>query len=219
MNLKGNLLLTGLLVITVFNQVNAAPFADLDVTSKRTHNGIYTYTLIINNQGPVLIDAATPMNHTIEKDYVTYDAGGKSLNEDENIVVFGIDTGRDDITISNITNGGSAFHGTEETGWADDDYNGIFNQVVAWHLPFDGWEMSDTLGHGESITVTFQADARLDKVLIWVGGSDDNVIWINDHTMLEDKFGIYDYTLGEYLAAFLERHVHVKFQGAYGMRR
>ena len=49
-----------------------------------------------------------------------------------------------------------------------------------------------------------------------MGGSDDDVIWVYGHDMVEDSFGIYDMDDKVYRATFLERHVHVKFHAQYG---
>ena len=145
MNYKWNISLAGIALLSIAGLANAAPYAELEVDAKKTHLDEYTYTLTITNQGPILEDAVTPE--------------GKSLKQDENIVVFGIDTGRDDIVISNITNGDSIFNGTEEMGWSG-------NQVVAWHLPFDNaWTLDDTLQHGKTLKVSFTTNARLEKLL------------------------------------------------------
>lgn len=189
----------------------AVPYAEIELKAKHNHDGTYTYKLTLENQGPVLSNVATPPSHIINTMFGgIYNAGGKLLNQDDNVVLFGLDTGRDDISISKITDGESHLHGSVESGWADSDGDGTANQVVAWHPPFGFWPEGTAITHGQSITVSFVADVKLDKVLIWIGGSDDDVIWVDGHDMGEDVFGIYDATDGEYLSTFFQRHVHVE---------
>jgi len=208
--MKKYFLLSALLAFLASFPVFAVPYADIELKSKLNGDGTYTYKLEINNQGPILSNVATPPWHTIWTSSGVIDAGGKQLNDDDNIVLFGIDTGRDDILITMIKNKDSGLHGTEEAGWADSDNDGTKNQVVAWHPPFGPWPEGTAITHGESVEVSFTANVKLDKVLIWIGGSDDDVIWVEGNDMAEDTFGIYDGTTGHYLATFFERHIHVK---------
>jgi len=197
----------------------AAPYAELELKANKNKDGSYTYRLELENQGPVMINAATPPWHVVySMSGSALDAGGKLLDEDNNIVLFGIDTGRDDIEISYITDDDKPLHGSEEKGWADSDSDGIPNQVVAWHPPFGPWPEGTAILHGESVNVSFRANAKLDKVLVWVGGTDDNTIWVDGHDMGEDVFGIYDGTDGKYLSTFFERHINVKHKKRRGKR-
>jgi len=82
--------------------------------------------------------------------------------------------------------------------------------IVAWHLPFYGWTLDSTVKPGEKLVVKFTADKLITPMSFWVGGSDDAVIWDDTHTMLEDEFGIFDATLGTYVAPFFERPVMAK---------
>lgn len=192
----------------------ALPFGDVDIVYWKNSKGEYTYVMEIKNTGPIVPGVTTPDNHTITNRQTSpptqVPAGNKSLDDDENLVVFGLDTGRDDITISGIKtlNKGSKFHGTEEPGFGDNDNDGAPNQVIGWHLPFDNsWELSDTVKLGKTISVRFTLSKKVKDFTVWVAGSDDAYIWNAQHLMLEDKFGIYNADEGLYLASFLRRGV------------
>lgn len=191
--------------------VSAAPLFDVKITYKKK-NGNYHYTMKIINAGPILPNVTTPPGHTITDGRSTvtpkpvYPADGKYLSDDENLVLFGIDTKNDNVTISAITDSPYyTFHGTEETGFNDADGDGAPNKVAAWHLPFYGWTLDDTLKVRRSIKVTFVLSQEIKNFDIWVAGSDDANIWNDANKMVEDEFGIYDATQKKYLASFTTR--------------
>ena len=192
--------------------VSAAPLFDVKATYYKKPGGDYHYTVKITNAGPILANVTTPPGHTIPdgRSLLTpkpvYAAGSKSLSDDSNLVLFGIDTKNDDVTISAITDSPFyKFHGTEEQGFNDADGDGSPNKVAAWHLPFYGWTLDDTLQVGRSIKVKFVLTHEVKNFDIWVGGSDDANIWNDSNKMLEDEFGIYDATQNKYLASFTTR--------------
>lgn len=190
-------------------QASALPLPEAKITYIKNHNGTYTYFVRVENKGPIAPNVATPAGHIIyDRDGAAYPAGGKSLADDENLVYFGVDTGADNLVVTNITNGGTSFHGRAETGWADSNGNGVKNQAVVWHLPFYGWTVSDTIQPGGAAMVTFTLDREVTHFSSWAGGSDDAIIWVDSHKMLEDEFGIYDATEGAYLATLTERPAH-----------
>ena len=201
----------------VFSSVNvtAMPLGNVHITYWKNYSGQYTYYMIVKNAGPIAPEVTTPDNHTITN-WQTFpptqvSAGDKLLDDDENLVVFGLDTGRDDIIVSNVLalRRQSKFHGEEEPGVEDNDNDGTPNQTIAWHLPFDGsWGLSDTIKPGDWITVMFTLSEEVKSFNSWVGGSDDAYIWNIQHTMLEDGFGIYDADDGLYLASILARKIH-----------
>lgn len=208
-------LVGGLLLAT---QATAVPLPEAKITYVKNHSGTYTYFIRIENSGPIAPRVATPPGHMAYGSGGTaYPAGGKSLADDENLVFFGVDTNADDLTISDITNGGTLFHGTEERGWADSNGNGVKNQVVAWHLPFYGWTTDDTIRPSDAVMVTFTLNREVSGFNVWAGGSDDATIWVDGHEMVEDEFGIFDATDGEYLATLTERTADAK--QAHGRKR
>lgn len=202
--------------LCAFGSVNviAMPLGSIHITYWEDQNGQYTYHMVVKNIGPIAPDVTTPADHTITN-WQTFPptqvpAGDKLLDDDESLVVFGLDTGRDDIIISDVhtLNANSKFHGEEEPGNDDNDYDGTPNQTIAWHLPFDGsWGLSDTISPGHRISVQFTLSEEVKSFTSWVGGSDDAYIWNVQHTMLEDGFGIYDADDGLYLASALVRTI------------
>ncbi len=208
-----------ILIFSAFYSINvfAMPLGDIHIAYWKNYSGQYVYFMAIKNTGPIAPEVTTPGNHTITN-WQTFpptqvSAGDKLLNDDENFVVFGLDTGRDDIVISNvqILDAQSKFHGQEEPGFEDHDNDGIPNQTVAWHLPFDNsWSLNDTVKPGHWIAVMFTLSKEVESFTTWVGGSDDAYIWNAQHTMLEDGFGIYDADDGLYLASFLTRKIQAK---------
>ncbi len=191
--------------------VSAAPLFDVKVTYKKK-DGNYHYTMKITNPGPILPNVTTPPGHTITdwrsplSPKPVYAADGKYLSDDENLVLFGIDTKSDDVTISAITDSPYyIFHGTEEQGFNDTDGDGSPNKVAAWHLPFYGWTVDNTVKVGRSIKVSFVLSQEIRNFDVWVGGSDDANIWNDGNAMVENEFGIYDATQSKYLASFMTR--------------
>jgi len=208
-----------LFCLGTFSSLNAIamPLGDIHITYWENHHGQYTYYMVVKNAGPIAPGVTTPDDHTITN-WQTFPpsqvpAGNKLLDDDENLVVFGLDTGRDDITISNVLtlDRRSMFHGEEEPGVDDNDNDGVSNQTVAWHLPFDNsWGINDTIQAGDWITVMFTLSEEVKSFNSWIGGSDDAYIWNAQHTMLEDGFGIYDADDGLYLASILARKIQAK---------
>ncbi len=197
------------------NPTQAMPLAELKIFYWKNYNGSYTYIMKVKNNGPIAANVTTPANHQITRwlpdgSTTIFDAGDKYLTDDENLVVFGVDTKRDDLIISNIRDGSSAFQGEEEAGFFDSDNNGIANQIIAWHLPFFGWTLEEAINVDETLLVSFTLSEKVDEFDVWVGGSDDAVIWNDQHTMIEDEFGIYDGTDEVYLASFLTRKIKAK---------
>jgi len=195
----------------------AMPLGNIHIVYWGNGHGQYTYFMLIENAGPIAPEVTTPNSHTITN-WQTFPptqvpAGDKLLDDDENLVVFGLDTERDDIVISNVVtlNVQSIFHGQEEAGFDDSDGDGIVNQTVAWHLPFNSsWDLNDTVKPGDWIAVMFTLSEEVTSFNSWVGGSDDAFIWNDQSTMLEDGFGIYDADNGLYLAAVLTRKIEAK---------
>jgi len=188
----------------------ALPLSEIKIDYQHNANGSYTYYVKLTNAGPIAPGVTTAPGHTI-MNYHSFPpsvvaAGSKALDDDANVVLFGVDTGKDSIIVRDISDAG-AFHGTEETGFYDSDGDTVPNQVVAWHLPFYGWTINDTVQPGERILVSFTLNAEIKEFDTWVGGSDDAVIWNDHHTMLEDNYGIYDADDGQYVATFLSRTI------------
>ncbi len=194
--------------------VNATPLGDVKMAYVANSDGTFTYYFRVLNMGPPIApNVTTPPNYQIFdwRTQQSYPAGGKFLNDDANLVVFGIDTKNDEVMVSNITNGfPSNFHGAAETGFTDSDNDGIPNKVIGWHLPFD-FTFDQTLAPGKSIWfVSFKLDQEITDFEYWVGGSDDAYIWNDEHIMLEDSYGIYDATDETYMATFLTRSLKAK---------
>lgn len=214
--MKRSLFAVLLFCLGTFGSMNAIamPLGDIHIAYWEDQHGQYTYYMLIKNAGPIAPEVTTPVGHTITNWQTSpptqVPAGDKLLDDDENLVVFGLDTERDDITISNVQtlNPHSRFLGTEESGIEDNDSDGTPNQTIAWHLPFDrSWGLNDTVKPGEWIIVRFTLSEEVKRFNSWVGGSDDAYIWNVQHTMLEDRFGIYNADEGRYLASILARKI------------
>jgi len=187
-------------------KVMAVPYADIEIFYQNNGDGTYTYRMNLHNQGPILSHAATPGQHMVNVGNNSYFAGSKMLDDDENIVLFGLDTGETEIEISHIDDAGSSFHGTEEPGWAG-------TKVVAWHLPFFGWTLDDSIQPGNKLKgLSFTLNKEIKEFNVWIGGSDDASIWDENHVMAEDQFGIYDATLEKYTSTLLERPIQAKMK-------
>ncbi len=120
----------------IVNTSHASPFGILEIHYEDNKDGTYTYYVsVVNLSQPIGTEFATPENYMIQG---WLPAGGKSLSQDENIVVFGVDTGSDDVDITAITNANTAFHGSAENGFND-------TRVIAWHLSFEGFTLDDTI--------------------------------------------------------------------------
>lgn len=191
--------------------VYASPSADMRVVYVDNRNGTYTYFFLIKNlDQPIGTEFATPPNHMIfnRQSQSMVPAGGKLLSDDENLVVFGLDTQSDEVNITAITNARTAFRGSAENGFTDTDADGVFNHVVGWHLPFSGFSLADTIQPEQRSGIfSFTLDREVAEFIYWVGGSDDTNIWNSGNVMLEDNYGIYDASIGEYLATFMTRKV------------
>ncbi len=220
--MKKNIFAVLFFCISMLYSVNALamPLGMIHIVYWENSYGQYTYFMLIENDGPIAPTVTTPSSHTITNwqafPPIQVPAGDKSLDDDENLVVFGLDTERDDIIISNVAtlNAQSLFHGQEESGFDDSDSDGIFNQTVAWHLPFNSsWGLNDTVKPGDWIAVMFTLSEEVTSFNSWVGGSDDAVIWNTQSTMLEDEFGIYDADKGLYLASILTRKIQARKYG------
>ncbi len=193
---------------------NALPLGDVKMVYVENSDGTFTYYFRVLNMGPAIEpNVTTPADYQVFdwRTQQSYFAGGKFLNDDANLVVFGIDTKSDEVEISNVTNGfPSNFNGAEETGFTDSDNDGIPNKVVGWHLPFD-FVLDQALPPEHSIWfISFTLDQAITDFNYWVGGSDDAKIWDDSHIMLEDSYGIYDATDEIYLATFLTRSLKAK---------
>ncbi len=204
----------------------ALPYAEFKVVYFKDHStGTYTYLILnLTNVGPIAENVATESNHGVF-DWQTntfYPAGGLSLNDDEQLFQFGVDTLRDDVVITDISNGvvsrnghrgftKSMFHGRAMDGFDDHDGNGINNKVIMWQLPNES-DLTDALQVGDAVRwVMFTADRKLDHFNIWVHGSDDAQVWGDPtHTTLHGDHGHYDATDGAYLTVLLERRVTPK---------
>lgn len=185
----------------IASSVQALPLGDITIGYVQNGDGTFTYSFKIRNPGPPVAPAVfTPPDHQImDRLGNSYFAGGKALDDDKNIVLFGIDTGQKDVVVTDIGNGTSAFHGTQEMGFAG-------TVVVAWHLPFSGFTLDDTIRPGQiERGLTFTLNKRITHFQYWIGGSDNIEIWNDQHVMVEDMYGIYDATSEKFLATFLTR--------------
>lgn len=208
-----SLLACGFAALAWGTTTQALPLGEIKINYQHNGDGSYTYYVAIHNAGPIAPGVTTAPNHTI-MNYHSFPpsvvaAGSKSLDDDANFVLFGLDTGTDTVDISDILDT-EAFHGSAEQGFYDSDGDGVPNQVVAWHLPFYGWTTNDTVQPGEQILVSFTLNTEIKSFDTWVGGSDDAVIWNDHHTMLEDSYGIFDANDGQYVATFLSRTIVAK---------
>lgn len=203
------------LIMSAAGSAFAIPLGDIKMVYFANPDGTFTYVFRVHNMAPpVSPDFRTPADHIVyDRTGTPHAAGNKALSDDENLVVFGVDTGLPGVNVSKITNAKSAFHGTQETGFAG-------TVVVAWHLPFDGFELSDTILANEKLCfLRFTLDQEVTKFQYWIGGSDDTTIWNDAHTMTEDAFGIYDATDEKYLATFLTREVTAKKINGASMKK
>ncbi|MFC1749676.1 hypothetical protein ACFL2V_12820 [Pseudomonadota bacterium] len=206
--LSKGLLLAG--VMSASSSAFATPTYDVQMEHQTNGSGGYTYTFSIENLGPVSGQTTFGgYSVTDYSDFTVYDASNKSLDQDNNIVRFGIDTGRDDVVITNIADALS-FDGEElpdYLSFTDSDNDGIKNQNLAWALP-NFFTMGQTLDVGDILnSISFDVDELITDFTFWAVGSDDNYIWNENHTMLVDGFGIFDATDGEYLATTMEKQV------------
>ena len=190
--------------LMIVSKAMAVPYADIEIFYKNNEDGTFTYRMNVHNQGPILSQVATPGQHMVYVDNNAYFAGSKILDDDENIVLFGLDTGETEITISRIGDAGSSFRGTEDAGWSG-------TKVVVWHLPFFGWTLDDSIRPGNQLRgLSFTLNKEVKKFRVWMGGSDDASIWNEAHVMAEDQFGIYNATLEKYTSTMLERSIQAK---------
>jgi len=194
-----------LICFLLSTSLSASPLSHLKMVYVSNHDGTFTYYFIIDNIGPALFTlVATSANYSIHGSYF---AGGQLLDDDENLVLFGIDTLRDDLVITDITNADTVFTGAESNGFSDADNDGIPNQVASWHLP-DVFTLAQTIAVGDKAGVfSFTLSKEATDFEFWVGGSDDIEITNPSHTMLVDFYGQYDLTIGEYLATFYTHRV------------
>ena len=188
------------LLLTIGFNVHASPVGDIKLVYVKNFNESYSYFFIVNNVGPAIMTPfSTPTDYLISG---IYPAGGKLLEDDEYVVLFGLDTQRDDLVISDITNANTAFTGNESTGFSDSNNNGVPNQVLSWQLP-DVFTLEETIPIGATAGIfTFNLDQEVTDFEFWVGGSDDTELTNPNHTMLFDFYGQYDLDAGEYLATF-----------------
>ena len=204
----------------------ALPYAEFKVVYlKDRSTGTFTYVILnLTNVGPIAENVATEPGHGVF-DWQTntfHPAGGLSLNDDEQLFQFGVDTLRDDVVISNISNGvvsragqrkfmESPFQGVAMDGFDDHDNNGISNKIIVWQLP-DESDLTDALQVGDAMHwVMFRSDRKLDHFNIWVHGSDDAQVWGDPgHITLHGDHGHFDVTDGAYLSVLMERRVTPK---------
>lgn len=188
-------------LLTLAFDVQAIPLGDIKISYVKNGNGTFTYTFKIKNAGPPVSPSVyTPPDHQIaDRQGNLHFAGGKVLDDDKNIVLFGIDTRRTDVLVTDIRDGSSSFHGTQEPGFAG-------TVVIAWHLPFTGYTLNDTIRPGQvEHGFSFTLNKHVKRFQYWIGGSDDVEIWNDQHVMVEDEYGIYDATDEKFLATFLTR--------------
>ena len=188
---------------------SALPLGNMHMVYVDNRDGTYTYHFHLNNYGPPLAPSvATPPDHQIWdwRNGRFIPAGGKRLDDDDNIVLFGVDTQRDDITISNITSGfHSDFTGVVENAFSDNDGDEIPNLAIGWVVP-DFFTEDQTIQPQETIWfVSFTLSEEVTEFVYWIGGSDDTVIW--DVDVLEDEYGIYDVSEDAYITTFLTRSI------------
>ena len=201
-------------IVGIINISHASPFGIVKILYIDNKDGTYTYYMsVVNQSQPIGTEVATPPDHMIFnwQTQSMVPAGGKLLSQDENVVVFGIDTENDEVEITAITDADTAFHGTAENGFNDSDNDGIPNRVIAWHLPFDGFTLDDTIqSESRAGIFSFTLNQEITQFSYWIGGSDDTNIWNDGNDMLEDNYGIYDASIFEYLATFLTRNVKAR---------
>lgn len=199
--------------VSVSGSALAVPSYDVQMSHISNSSGGYTYTFSIENTGPVE-NQTTSAWHSIY-DYTNnsmVDASNKSLDQDENIFRFGIDTGYDDISISNISSV-DAFTGTEldpAYSFTDSDNDGVKNQNLVWELSWGWSDLMDTLQDGEILSsISFDLDVLITDFTFWAVGSDDNETWTSwgSRAPLVDQYGIYDVDQGRYLATITEQQV------------
>ena len=226
--------LLALFILLYQGTVMALPYADVQVYHfKNKADGTHTYLIahIINN-GPIAENVATKPDHVVyDWTGVPLPAGGISLNDDENIFQFGVDTLRDDVTITDVTNGivlragdrspePSPFNGIVMDAFADTDNDQIPNKIIIWNLA-DETQTADALKVGDSIRwVKFTSDKELNHFNVWVQGTDDDVVWIEANDTQGTFHGehghfFFDYAAqeGKYLSVIFERNITPKSWG------
>lgn len=220
--MKKLLLLLGL---AYQSTATALPYAEIKVFHLANKDGTHTYYIAqLKNTGPIAENIATTSDHGVF-DWATstfYPAGGISLNDDENIFQFGVDTLRDDIVITDVGNGEvtrtndptmqhSPFFGITMDGFDDSDGDGEQNKIAIWNLA-DEHDIGDALKIGDSVHwVHFTTDTKLEHFNIWVQGSDDNEVWGPHGEVTTHGFhGHFNATRGQYMSVILERGVTPK---------
>ena len=214
-----------ILALTYQGSVMALPFAELKVFHHAHKDGSHSYYIAkLKNTGPIAENIATTSDHGVFdwNSNTFYPAGGISLNDDENIFQFGVDTLRDDIEITNIGNGKvtraghftkhpSPFYGITMDGFDDSDGDGIANKIAIWNLS-EETEIGDALKVGDSVHwVRFTTNAPLEHFNIWVQGSDDGEVWGPPGELtLHGAHGHFNATRGHYMSVILERGVTPK---------
>ncbi len=209
----------------IVNTSYASPFGILEIHYEDNKDGTYTYYVSVANLSqPIGTEFATPSGHMIYNwdSEIEVSAGGKPLSQDENIVVFGVDTGKDNNDdgfeiLEPIPDNDTAFHGSAENGFNNSDNDEFPNRVIAWHLPFEGFSLEDTIQSEQTAgSFSFTLNQEITQFSYWIGGSDDTNIWNEDgdnYVMVEDDYGIYEIPIqapdnGQYLATFLTRTVN-----------
>jgi hypothetical protein len=208
------LLLSGLVAGAAW----ASPVGHMEMVYFDNRNGTLTYYFKLTNAGPPLFtDFSTPPGHTLFAFNGTMlDAGGKSLSEDQYFIDFGIDTLRDDLVITRITNAGTAFTGFVANAFHDTDGDGIRNQALAWHLP-DIFTQEQTIEPGETRGVfSFTLNREATDFELFVSGTDDIDVYMTFPVAGVDDYGFYDGALQRYFGTHLTlplRAREVKLRG------
>ena len=189
---------------------HAIPIGDMEIVYIKTLDNHFRYFFVVENVGPPLnTPVSTPPDYFIFGN-PNYPAGSKPLDDDEYITLFGLDTRRDDVVISNITNAGTDFSGSASTGFADSDNDGIPNQIIGFHLP-DVFTLDQALAVNETAGVfSFEIDQEVNEFEFWVGGSDDTLIYDPTGQMLHDAYGLYDVEEETYLATFYTQRLNAR---------
>jgi hypothetical protein len=183
----------------------ATPVAQVELVYIRNLNGTFTYFFRLTNAGPPLFtETSTPPGHTLQAfNGTALDAGGKSLNEDQYLINFGLDTLSDDLTVTRIRNASTAFVGTVENGFHDTDGDGTRNQTVTWHLP-NTFTQAQTIEPGESKgNFSFTLKREVKDFQFFVVAADDIDTYMLFPVSGVDDYGHYDGTLQRYFTSFL----------------